>query len=153
MIDPRIARLPEIRYIYLDSTGANLYGIPYELRPGQSPRDLLRGKFPAAFPRGSLRSATPQDLGWIDLCGLVDFIAEIRRRGAIPDYPNEYRNLDCHPSVKPGDRIRLCPGCHDLDASFDNAEAVVRRVNEHNGNVYCDEPIGKVRSGAFYVLS
>ena len=99
--------LSKIRVLYRDGNGSmGLWGIPYDMRPGQSPRDLRRAHESYSPPRPGSYGAKQVDLSdwvWLGSPGwygsmTADEIAEVKRyltwfRDAVPNGPNEFSEL------------------------------------------------------------
>jgi hypothetical protein len=83
------ARLDQIKILYRD-VNMRLWGIPYEMRPGQQPWDL----YSANRDHDNLVNGTGPDLSdWIYIEEIKVFLGTLPD-GALPVYPDEWSLLE-----------------------------------------------------------
>jgi hypothetical protein len=89
-----------------------LYGVPYDMRPGQAPRDLVAAEWPGKIQPGERRAAprkyagsVPDDWVWLgspgwwgtlsleDQRAVVSFLKPLREKDLVPTGPNEWSPL------------------------------------------------------------
>ena len=96
--------LSSIRILYRQPDVLSLWGIPYNMRPGQTPRSILFPVFNREFLRYDMRPlGVPSDWIWLGSCGwfghydedeikkVKDFLA--LHWNNIPDGPHEWCRL------------------------------------------------------------
>ena len=85
-------RLEEIQVLYRQNDTMSLWGIPYTMRPGQSPSDLLA----AGNIQGWVWMGTPGWWGSLPrerVQAIQAFLEPIREADAVPTHPGEFSTL------------------------------------------------------------
>lgn len=83
--------LKQIRVLYRKDDSLTLYGIPYEMKPGQAPKDILERYRGAWFYLG--------EPGWYgnmttwQMKTVRDFVDRLEAQGLVPNGPHEWLTL------------------------------------------------------------
>lgn len=98
--------LTKIKVLFRQSDTMALYGIPYEMRPGQSPRDLMRGspRLPYGTHGAPFRPAGPrEDWLWLGTPGWWGHFSPadqeaikaflVKHGDMVPTHPGEWSAL------------------------------------------------------------
>jgi hypothetical protein len=112
-------KLDAVVVLYRENDTMHLWGIPYRMRPGQSPADLLRashnGDRPVYGQHGTPKPVDISDWIWLGSPGwygalthdeivlVKAFVDKHRVTDSIPTYPNEWTDLTEEPPVDDGD--------------------------------------------------